>query len=251
MRIIYMIINVKNGKKYIGSTSNYSRRFKEHINELNRNAHHSKALQSSWIKNGQESFKFIEIEKVEKLEDLFPREQYWMDYYKSYEKKYGYNMATQANGPVGLNQIKVYQFSMDGTLIKEFPNSVIAGEECNCDSSGLTKCANGKYRYYGGYIWSRENILSQERIDLANNPPVKSTKTRKLMSEKALARTDNKKPIIQMDMDGNFIKEWPCTVDMCKELGFSNGQLSDCLHGKWKSARGFKWKFKNEDLNDK
>jgi hypothetical protein len=49
-----------------------------------------------------------------------------------------------------------------------------------------------------------------------------------------------------MDMNNNFIKEWTCTKDMCKELGFSNGQLSDCLHGKHKSARGFKWKFKDE-----
>ena len=53
------------------------------------------------------------------------------------------------------------------------------------------------------------------------------------------------KPIVQYTLEGEFIKEWKGTSEACKELGFSNGQISDCLHGKHEQARGYKWEFKN------
>ena len=47
MKVIYMIINLKNGKKYIGSTTNFSRRSKNHFYELKNKVHHSISLQNS------------------------------------------------------------------------------------------------------------------------------------------------------------------------------------------------------------
>ena len=53
-----------------------------------------------------------------------------------------------------------------------------------------------------------------------------------------------KKPILQYDLDGNFIKEWPSTTDVGKE--FIKG-INHCLRGRNKTAYGYIWKYKEED----
>ena len=52
-----------------------------------------------------------------------------------------------------------------------------------------------------------------------------------------------KKPILQYDLNGNFIKEWPSATDVGKE---ANDNICKCLKGKRKSAYGYKWKYKED-----
>ena len=50
-----------------------------------------------------------------------------------------------------------------------------------------------------------------------------------------------KKPILQFDLDGNFIREWPSIIDVGIEL---SGHICDCAKGNRKSAYGYIWKYK-------
>lgn len=92
---IYKIENIKNNKVYIGSSNNIKERWKRHIKDLKNDNHHSFHLQKAWNKYGEENFKFEIIEKCKK-EDLLDKEQYYMDLYNSYNKKYGYNISMSA-----------------------------------------------------------------------------------------------------------------------------------------------------------
>lgn len=76
---VYCIKNVVNGKKYIGSAVDLKDRWRVHYRELCQNRHHSQYLQRAWNKYGMECFRFIVLERVENLEDLLIREQWWMD----------------------------------------------------------------------------------------------------------------------------------------------------------------------------
>ena len=49
-------------------------------------------------------------------------------------------------------------------------------------------------------------------------------------------------PILQFDLDGNFIREWSSATDVGKEL---QGNICNCLKGKLPSAYGFVWKYKD------
>lgn len=55
-----------------------------------------------------------------------------------------------------------------------------------------------------------------------------------------------KKPILQFSLNGDFIKEWDCSRNIHKELGFDATCISSCCRGKEnrKQHRGFVWKFK-------
>ena len=51
-----------------------------------------------------------------------------------------------------------------------------------------------------------------------------------------------KKPILQLDLDGNLIREWPSATDVGKEV---RKNIVGCLIGKQKTALGYIWKYKN------
>jgi group I intron endonuclease len=100
---IYQIKNLITNKVYVGSASGrggFNERWRIHKNLLNKNKHHSRYLQSSWNKYGQETFEFTIIEEVER-DKCIEREQYWLDYYNSANAEFGYNMCPLAHSSLG------------------------------------------------------------------------------------------------------------------------------------------------------
>lgn len=89
-----------------------------------------------------------------------------------------------------------------------------------------------------GYKHTEEAKL---KISLAN----RGTKSKQWLDNIAKAM---KKPILQFDMDGNFVKEWDSSTDAAIFLGDINKKknISAVLNGKYgkKSAYGYIWKFK-------
>ena len=51
------------------------------------------------------------------------------------------------------------------------------------------------------------------------------------------------KPVLQYDLNGNFIKEWK-SVNECGRNGFNQGDICKCCNGKRKTAKGFIWRYK-------
>ena len=54
-----------------------------------------------------------------------------------------------------------------------------------------------------------------------------------------------KKPILQFDLEGNLIREWPSTTDALKEL---KGHICECLRGRRKTACNYIWKYKESEV---
>ncbi len=102
---IYEIFN-KNGKVYIGSAVDFSGRFASHKSLLKCGKHTSIHLQRAWDKYSKKEFRFKILEKVVKKEDLVKREQYWLDNFKSYIGKNGYNICKVAGSSLGCKASK-------------------------------------------------------------------------------------------------------------------------------------------------
>jgi group I intron endonuclease len=75
---IYKITNTVNGKFYIGSSVDTTRRWYEHKSSLVRGVSNSTILQAAWLKYGVDSFIFEVIEKCQR-EDRLDREQFYID----------------------------------------------------------------------------------------------------------------------------------------------------------------------------
>ncbi len=58
-------------------------------------------------------------------------------------------------------------------------------------------------------------------------------------------KRQNQKPVLQYDLDGNFIKEWPSGREASIRLNLKNyDSISSCCLGKQKTGGGFIWRFK-------
>lgn len=68
--------------------------------------------------------------------------------------------------------------------------------------------------------------------------------TRTVRASKSLINhPEMSKSVLQFTKNGEFIKEWPSTMQIERELGFLSGNISGCCNEKKKTAYGYVWKF--------
>lgn len=212
--IIYKIENLKNGKIYIGSTTNYPRRKKRHWDDLRHNKHHSLPLQRSWNKYGEGSFTISKIEKglfIDK-ETLLKREQFYMD-----------------------------------TLLPEYNVCKKAGSQLGSKRSDEFKkrCSD---RMKGKPAWNKGLKLPKQSKETIR----KRTKNRigKHLSTETKLRIKGKvsRKITQWSSDNVFIKEWDSAKQISKELPCSYTAIVNYINGKSniKTFKGFIWKRLNQ-----
>jgi group I intron endonuclease len=81
VKAVYKITNVKNGKVYIGSSSDSDKRKRDHFNLLRRGVHHNRPLQEEYNSFGEKAFEFEVLQSFEEIDrhELFEAEQYWID----------------------------------------------------------------------------------------------------------------------------------------------------------------------------
>ena len=104
---------------------------------------------------------------------------------------------------------------------------------------------NEKKKYYihrivaEAYIPNSENLSEVDHID--NNKSHNYLNNLQWITKKDNVRKGRNKPILQYDLDGNFIREWECAADVGKEV---KSNISSCAKGNRKTAYGFIWKYK-------
>ena len=120
------------------------------------------------------------------------------------------------------NDTPIYQYKIDGTFIKEWRSAAEAGKFLKINPHNISTCANHKRKRAGDYRWEYKKIEMLEPIIK------KRTKT-----------------ILQMDDDGNIIKEFDSLNEASQTLQIDATTISHVLHGRLKHAGGFCWKFKD------
>ena len=84
-----------------------------------------------------------------------------------------------------------------------------------------------------------EETKEKMRIGVANRPPISDITREKQSKAK-------KVPIVQLHMNGDFIRDWDSPVDVQRSMFIDKGNISNNLVGKRPSAGGYKWKYKKE-----
>lgn len=84
---IYLWTNLVNNKHYVGQTQNFYNRMKQYASGM-----YNPYMKNAIEKYGIENFEIEIIEQNIPLNKLDEREQFWMDYYESYNSDFGYNI---------------------------------------------------------------------------------------------------------------------------------------------------------------
>lgn len=77
-----------------------------------------------------------------------------------------------------------------------------------------------------------------------------SEQSKKLISESKIGKkiafehyAKKCKPLLQLTLNGDFIKEWQSAREVQRNLKFNQGNISKCLNGEYKQAYGYKWEY--------
>lgn len=54
------------------------------------------------------------------------------------------------------------------------------------------------------------------------------------------------RPVLQFDLKGNFIKEYPSIAEAVEELKIRSSGISNCCAGRYSKSGGYKWRYKEE-----
>ena len=170
---IYKLVNLVNGKIYIGSTKNMRMRLWKHRALLRHNKHHNPHLQASWNKYGEGNFDYCILEVCNE-EHQYEREQYYIDtlhpeyniaeivempsYSEESRKKHSETRKKlMAEGKIKPNfQTKVYVYNLDGSFFKEFPSLAEAGRQLGINRHLIGKNLSGENARCHEYIFKYE-----------------------------------------------------------------------------------------------
>jgi group I intron endonuclease len=260
---IYQIINLKNGKRYVGKSKNLYRRKYQHLGELNSNKHNNKYLQNSYNKYGSNNFLFEVIEFCD-INNLSNREYYWINHYQSYNRDKGYNIELLDENGVSIRSYEsinkmrktikenkgkyvkpkgkdnptskeVHQYGLDGEFIQSFESCHIAAEILGCKErfTVISKCARKKIGSSFGFQWRYEKLESIESC---------------LLPEKmATLRYNNNlklsKPIIALNLETLEKTEFDSISSASRHYNLEISSIARIARGERKTSKKLKMTF--------
>ena len=130
------------------------------------------------------------------------------------------------------------------------------------------RCENPKssnFKYYGlkgikclitseelKFLWFRDKAYLMKNTQISRRNHDKDyifdncTYIEKLDNVSERNRRVSSKPILQFDLDGNFIKEWQSATKAGGKMKINNMNINACCLGIQKTAYGYKWRYKND-----
>ena len=81
-------------------------------------------------------------------------------------------------------------------------------------------------------------------INYSNRTKIAVEKGR--ITRTGVLNTSKSKVILQYSLDGIFICEWPSAMEINRQLGYCFSYIGKCCKGKYRSAYGFIWRYKEK-----
>ena len=94
-------------------------------------------------------------------------------------------------------------------------------------------------------FFNEDGSVNEEKstIEWATYEENNNYETRNERASKALTNGKKSKKVLQLSLDGEFIREWPSTME-CHRNGFNQGNVAACCNGKKPQYKGFLWRYK-------
>ena len=106
MYTVYVILNKVNGKMYVGKDKKFPNRWKrDHLRYAKggkeKHPHHYQYIHAAINKYGVENFELVELERFETAEECSQMEIFWIAFWRTWDRNYGYNLTRGGEGAHG------------------------------------------------------------------------------------------------------------------------------------------------------
>lgn len=245
---VYRIVNTQTGKQYVGSTTRFDYRFREHRRMLRYGCHHSVHLQRSWDKHGEEAFRFELVKVVHGFESLIEEEQKEIDRLGKHRL---YNQSLVAGRAIVGRP--VWLINAATGLKTQFSSTFHAAVEVLRDPRKL--CAITKAARSGNTLVSSFATIADAADYYHVSPGAIGNAMRgcgyrtaaglEWSSIKTAPQKMNKKtkPVCQIE-SGKLVKVWESAREAAMSItGVTYRGISDAALGRSKSHRGYQWEY--------
>jgi group I intron endonuclease len=212
-----------NQLKYIGKSVNPTIRLRKHISERNKRDSHKDRWIRKIINKGIKP-ELIIIDEVSQS-----NWGYWEKYYISYFRFIG---CTLTNGTSGGDQPPSTKGRKHTEESKRKMSETKKGNPIPWLNNGLPRS-----------ITHRENL---SKACSGRMSPNKGKKYSEELCDKLVKASTSNKPVLQLDLNNNLIKEW--SSKSLAERTLKIRHISECCRNikNYKTSGGFKWVYKNE-----
>jgi group I intron endonuclease len=210
------------GKVYIGQSTDINRRWSQYRFGYKNLDNNTSKLFNSFRKYGIEAHNFQVKEECD-INELNNRERYWQEFYDVIEN--------------GLNCKFVETDENYGYLSEETKQKISKANK------GKPSSMKGKNHTIKTKKKMSESAKNREQ-NLFGFFGKHTNETKIKMSEAKKGKpAPNRKSVLQIDLDGNIIKEWNSVVEAQTQLNI--GGIRNVVTGRAKTSGGFYWKYKN------
>lgn len=244
---IYLFVNKINNKKYVGQTyKKYSERWTQHKIAKDNFYFHIALNKYGWDNFDkfilEQSEYYINTEENRNIiiSWLDEKESYYINFFNSNNDKYGYNLTEggHTHGKISTKIPKehksqgkqVEQYDLEGNLVKIWNSIKEIYTTTEFKNDGIQECSKGLRDNYKGFRWK---ILENKKSDNTINPITFA------------------KPILQYDLEGNFIKEFSSSQEVQRILGYNSSLIRSCCRNEIATSKNFIWIFKSDKISFK
>ena len=225
--VIYEIVNTKSGKRYIGSTTRYRHRFREHRRQLRLGEHSSGHFQNAYNKHGEQCFVMRPLEIVADPRQLTEREQAWIDLFKWKEL---YNSSKKA-GSARSHGRTVYSICPRTGGVEKHRDANAAALVLwgDTEKSLLINKAARRLAVSGGFYWSYSHC------DLASVLSQKANAIRKKDESRMVA-------VFAFTNRGELVAEFSSIAHAVRTTGLPHAQISSAINSnRYRTCGGLIW----------
>lgn len=218
--IVYEHVNLFNNKRYIGITSQIPEVRWQRGGGYRENTIFFRAIKKYGWDNFEHNILYEGLSNREALEI----ESTLIKKYKSLGVSYNISDGYEELGIS--KRIPIIVYDTGGNYVGAYISIHKASIELGIPETNITMALSNKYNITQakGYVFLKEgdNILD------------------KVNKRHSSAR----RPVIQLTKNGQILAEFDSVSDAANSLGCGTGSISNCLKGRYKTAAGYKWRYK-------
>ena len=246
----YMVTNKINGKVYVGSHSWDGE-------GLDKNYYGSgTAITAAVRKYGKENFQVEVLYYYDTIEECRQDEERILTEYNVRDCQHSYNIKNSAIGFTSedmtdeirqkMSRAKknvmtpIVAIQKDTGKIRVFESIIECARQLNLNPGNIHNCLKGRQKTCGGYFFKHLKRCSKD---------YKITKRKAKKTEKIKLTTKRKgtTPVIAIQKDTGRVRMFLSQAECCRVLGINNGNVNNCLKGRYKSTGGYTLKKINRD----